>query len=275
VTAAIESLNVAYRLWSRAASGISRIAANAPEEQETGEVGVAVEPASTASPESTAPPPSTTSPAASTSKTPKQSFCLSGKHLGGLQWYYALGVFDSTLDLVAALAQRGTVKECEYYLAQAKGMAPAIRSTALDARVSGQTAALDARKTKFESSADNLRRAAEVLAVHDGPDAIELKRLRGELYSRQQAAPEAEEFFANAIEALVSLDDEFKTAEAHSSSPKKEAKTPIKEPLLPHALGGILRQRAWILREAGIMDEYEAAMQQLEQVPKAAGEKVC
>lgn len=183
-------------------------------------------------------------------------------------------MFEATLDLVAALAQRGTVRESEYYLAQAKGMVPAIRSTALDARVSAQTATLEARKAKFESSADNLRHASEVLAVSDGPDAIELKRLRGELYSRQQAAPEAEEFFHKAIEALINLDEEFKTADAHTISPKKEIKSPAKEPLLPHALGHILRQRAWILHEAGDMGEYKNVMQQLEHVSKATGEKV-
>ena len=258
VTTAIESLNIAYRLWCRAAAGISRIAASA---SDTTEVAPTVE---------------AESPAASTDskKQSKQPFCLTGKHLGGLQWYYALGVFEATLELVIALAQRGTVKESEYYLGQAKGMVPAIRSTALDARVSAQTAALEARKAKFESSADNLRHASEVLAVNDGPDAIELKRLRGELYSRQQAAPEAEEFFSKAIDALTNLDEEFKTAEAHTTSPKKEIKSPIKEPLLPRALGGILRQRAWILREAGEVEEYQNVMQQLELVSKAAGEKV-
>lgn len=159
VTAAIESLNTAYRLWSNAAAGISRLAATsttmaseAPEQQLQ-----AIEDSS----------PITAQSVPATKKLSKD-FCLTGKHLGGLQWYYAMAVFDATLDLIAALAQRGTVKECEYYLNQARGMAPSVRSSALDARVAAQTAALDTRKTKFEESAKSLQLAADSLAVVSG-----------------------------------------------------------------------------------------------------------
>lgn len=47
----------------------------------------------------------------------------------------------------------------------------------------------------------------------------------------------------------------------------------VKEPLLPHALGHVLRQRAWLLREAGDVDEYDAVVQQLDRLPQTTGDK--
>lgn len=40
---------------------------------------------------------------------------------------------------------------------------------------------------------------------------------------------------------------------------------------MPRSLGHLLRQRAWLLREAGCGDEYEEILQQLEHVPRSTG----
>lgn len=58
------------------------------------------------------------------------------------------------------------------------------------------------------------------------------------------------------------------------STPVSPQSKTTKEPLLPHALGHVLRQRAWLLREAGALEEYDAVLQQLDRVPRNTGDKV-
>lgn len=73
VTSAIANLVIAYRLWSRAASGIAHIAADVPEDD--------LPPEATAEEKESTPTPA--------SKDKKKSFAFDGKRLGGLQWYFA------------------------------------------------------------------------------------------------------------------------------------------------------------------------------------------
>lgn len=68
VTVAVANLVIAYRLWSRAASGIAHIAAAAPVDE-------SAEPTKEAT--------------AATAKDKKKPFFFDGKRLGGLQWYFA------------------------------------------------------------------------------------------------------------------------------------------------------------------------------------------
>ncbi|KLT42574.1 hypothetical protein CC85DRAFT_274318 [Cutaneotrichosporon oleaginosum] len=255
-TSAVAHLAVAYRLWSRAAAGIAHIAAEAQEPAGA----PAIVPAEDGAAEGK-----------DKEKDKKQAFCFVGKRLGGLQWYFAEALFEATFDIALALAQQGSVKECEYYLNQARGMVSSVRSSTLDARTASHTAEFETRRLNFEKTAEQIDHAVSVLTV-DGPEAVEIQRIKGELFSRQAEGLAADELFAGAVEHLVGLDKEFMSAETKMPSARKDSIMPaasLREPLLPLSLGHMLRQRAWLMREGGNLDAYDAIVEQLNCVPRS------
>lgn len=70
---------------------------------------------------------------------------------------------------------------------------------------------------RFDKSAEELDHAVSVLSV-DGPDAVDIMRVKGDLYTRQQEVPAADEMFAEAVEHLVGLDKAFMSAESQMPS---------------------------------------------------------
>ncbi|GMK55720.1 hypothetical protein CspeluHIS016_0207760 [Cutaneotrichosporon spelunceum] len=254
VTASLAHLTVAYRLWGRAAAGVAQIAASSAQEPD------AAEEAS----------------AEGTSKSKgKKPFCFVGKRLGGLQWYFAESLFEATFDIALALAEQGSVKECEYYLLQARGMVASVRSSTLDARTASRTAEFETRRLRFDKTIEQIDHAISVLTV-DGPEVVEIERVKGEMLSRQAEGLAADERFAEAVTHLVGLDKEFTSAETNMPSARKDSIVPAacsREPLLPQSLGHLLRQRVWLTREGGDTQEFENVVEQLESVPCTLGDK--
>lgn len=126
-------------------------------------------------------------------------------------------LFEATFDVSLALARQGSVKECEYYLLQARNMVASVRSSTLDARTASRTAEFETRRLRFDKTVEQIDHASSVLTV-DGPDVVDIQRIKGELYLRQQEAPAADEQFANAVERLVGLDKVFMSAESRMPS---------------------------------------------------------
>lgn len=253
VASSLHCLTIAYRQWCRGAHGIAHLAAETPGAAEVQELEAIEEEMDEHEKAKTK--------AAGESKVTR-NFCFTGKYLTALQWHYAEHLVDATFDLTMALARRGSVKECEYYLLQARGMVPAIRSGSLSARVSAHSAELESRRLHFDNAAQQIESGAE-FAI-DGPDAVELMRVQGELLSKQRENADADEMFIRAVNDIVGLEGQFTTAESWPS-PVKEARS---EPLFPNALGHLLRQRAWLLKEAGCDDEYSEVLEQLQRVPE-------
>lgn len=152
-------------------------------------------------------------------------------------------------------------------------MVASVRSSTLDARTAARTAEFETRRLHFDKTLEQINHAASVLAV-DGTDLVDLQRIKGDLLSRQQETPAADEMFAGAVENLVGLDRDFTTAEMRMPSPRKDSVPPngSREPLMPLSLGHLLRQRAWLLREGDNLDEYEEIFEQLKLV-RASGDQ--
>lgn len=154
-------------------------------------------------------------------------------------------------------------------------MVASVRSSTLDARTASRTAEFETRRLRFDKTIEQIDHAITVLTV-DGPEAVEIQRVKGELFSRQAEGLAADELFAGAVEHLVGLDKEFMSAETKMQSARKDSIMPTtgsREPLMPLSLGHLLRQRAWLMREGGNMDEYETILEQLDLVPRTSGDK--
>jgi hypothetical protein len=112
------------------------------------------------------------------------------KHLSGTQWsiaevccarsgnpYEALShpsrleadgfqaLITALLDLVASLAARGSVKDCEYFLNQAKVVAGSVKSSVMLSRVAARSAQIQFRLRHYDQSVDRLKEASDGLTT--------------------------------------------------------------------------------------------------------------
>jgi len=226
---------------------------------------------------------------------------FASKHLDGLQWFSAevskqnpadhhagvdiQNLLDATLAYTSLLANRGSVKEVDYYLRVSTEVASIVRSPIILSRVGAQSAELQARLNQFEASLTKLSAAEAEAGTADmsGPDGVEINRIKGDLYARQEMIEEAGEMFDNATRAVQGLDAIFNASEALVPSPRKlraslSALTAANgnagkgkgkeveaggEMVLPLSLARVLRQQAWLMREAGFEEDSEQILEQI------------
>jgi len=72
---------------------------------------------------------------------------------------------NATFDIAAAFAQRGSVKDCDYFLKQGGILAKVLRSSAASARVVTQIAQLRSRMRCHEDVAEKLGEASTALVL--------------------------------------------------------------------------------------------------------------
>nr|XP_019002345.1 uncharacterized protein I203_04824 [Kwoniella mangroviensis CBS 8507]OCF65806.1 hypothetical protein I203_04824 [Kwoniella mangroviensis CBS 8507] len=276
--AAIMHLSASFRIFSRAADAICRITSSSPASPKSttntdDPFGVPLPPSAKPKIDG-ADEPSKDSQIA----PPSQTTHFTGKHLHSFQWHIASSLLSTTLDLSNAFAYRGTVRDCEYFLRIAGGVAGAVKSDVILARVGAKEAELNFRMKKWEVVGEKLEGAASALNAIEGPDMIDLNVLKGNLYSRTEMIEEAEQVFQSTSKEIEGLDRVFVANEAvlptvRASLTAGRPTQQGKEPLLPSALSHVLRQYAWLLKEAGSKEECEELLSQIKTLPASTENK--
>lgn len=280
-TGAIIHLSAAFRLWTRASDAICRIA----EKQSSPNASIL----DAEDPFLVVPNPKRPKDADEPAKdesgpTPPQAAHFSGKHLHNLQWHVAHGLLDVTFELASAYAARGSVRDAEYFLKVAGLVSETIKSGGMGARVGAREAELLFRLRKLEAVGTKLESAAGLLCAEEGPEIVDLMRIQGDLYTGQGMIEEAGQMFQSTSSEIAGLDSVFAAAEALLPTPKKSSglissnisgrsaktlskSTGGKEPLLPATLAHVMRQHAWLLREAGSKEECMQLLAKVKNLP--------
>ncbi|WRT66903.1 uncharacterized protein IL334_003868 [Kwoniella shivajii] len=289
--AAITHLSASFRLFIRAADAICRLAPNQASAEPSN-------PISEDDPFSAPPPQAKKSVADAADEpskdskiaVPSQTTHFSGKHLHALQWRIASSLLTTTFDVANALAYRGTVRDTQYFLNIAGNIAESVKSDVIKARVGAKEAELFFRMRKWDEMGEKLELAAASLNTIEGPDMIDLNVLKGDLYSRTEMVEEAEVVFQTTSKEIEGLDRVFVANEAVLPTPKKNvlltastssvrasltnSKIPQgREPILPTTLAHVLRQHAWLLKEAGSKEECEELLLQIKGLPSSTQTK--
>ena len=190
---------------------------------------------------------------------------FAGKHLNGAQWQVGQAYLDAALDLADLLASRGSINDCEFYLRQVAQVASTVKSSVYIARTAARSADLRYRMRRLEESTNKLGEASTALSSSRGPDSVDVERIRGDLFIRQDLTDEASGAFDLALEGISGLSEEFATIENIIASPERQTlklSTSVNqlsssmgalrlsgssnEPLLPATLGLVLRHQAWM-----------------------------
>ncbi|ODO11404.1 hypothetical protein I350_00183 [Cryptococcus amylolentus CBS 6273] len=267
-SAAIMQLSAAFRLWTRASDNICRIAEE--------EVPVIVNRTTPDDPFLDAPNSNRPTGADEPAKDdrpppPPQASSFSLKHLDSLQWHVAVGLLNTTFDLASAFAARGSVKDVEYFLKVAGQVSAVVKSGGMGAKTGASEAEILFRLRKYDEVEGRLEGAAALLGTDTGPGMVDILRVQGDLYTRQDLVEEANQVFECTSNEIAGLDATFAAAEAllptTKSLPTPRKSTSGKEPLLTVPLAHVLVQHAWLLREAGTKDECERLLARIKGLP--------
>ena len=131
--------------------------------------------------------------------------------------------------------------------------------------------------------------------AEDGPDSVErmdqvdVDRIKGDIFAKQEMIEEAGEMLESAMRGVWELNGLFEKGEALMPSPRKlrESLSALRESVtksrvsagqagggdagqtemvLPAALAQVLRQQAWLLRDAGLAEDSEEILAQVQQL---------
>jgi len=120
-------------------------------------------------------------------------------------------------------------------------------------------------------------------------DQVDVDRIKGDIFAKQEMIEQAGEMLESAMRGVWELNGLFEKGEALMPSPRKlrESLSALRESVtnsrvsagqaggadagqtemvLPAALAQVLRQQAWLLRDAGLAEDSEEILAQIQQL---------
>ncbi|KZO95424.1 hypothetical protein CALVIDRAFT_599208 [Calocera viscosa TUFC12733] len=254
---ALNALEQSLRLWNRAMENVTRLNPSLPQQP--------LEDAS--------------NPFLDDDTTVKQSTSKSAKHsyvaLDGLQWRVAEGLYQTLLLLAKNSCQSGSPRAGLLYFQRAAEVAESLKAplpwgTALALQEELRIMCEDA------GSEDGLARATELLGNLRTSGMIEILRIQGEHYVKEEDKVHAHEVYASADGVLKDLETTYSHAVATQQTPLKLSRKRADEKpgadtaldaLLPVLQAALLRQQVWLLKEPSDTEEFEELLTRLLSLP--------
>lgn len=138
--------------------------------------------------------------------------------LSSLEWRVASGLLSTLFALAQAYQARGSAREAEYFVAQAKDLAESLNASAMICRAVTRLGELKLCLGKIEEARECLKEAAGLVEEGvGGVDAADLRRLKGEMASKSHSGGE-QRAKASYDEAMKMLEDIDELLSAHDTS---------------------------------------------------------
>ncbi|KAH8099548.1 peptidase family C50-domain-containing protein [Cristinia sonorae] len=195
--------------------------------------------------------------------------------MSALEWRVATGLLSTLFALAQTYLARGSAREAEYFVTQAKDLAESLNASAMTCRALTRMGELKLGLGKIDEAHDCLVQAANL--IEDGVagvDAADLRRLKGELSSKVHADGEnrARASYEEAMTMLEELDD---LLAAHDTSivglrnsavvSPRSSLSPQHDSLMPALFVAVLRRNITLLHGAG--EEYRTLLDRLQSLP--------
>lgn len=137
--------------------------------------------------------------------TPKKTYSRRSS-MDGIEWRISEGLLSTLFALSRAYFARGSPRESEYFAQQAHDLAVSLNAPVMVGRALARKCEILLHQGELEDGYANLLRAAELLEDVSGPDAADLRRLRG-YYNQLKAMPQdARRFYEDARRMLEELE---------------------------------------------------------------------
>jgi separase len=285
--ATIHHRSVAFRLLSRAAENMARIAPRAasvactPTTVPEDPFGPALMQPYTGKPED--------APPVDDVRAEPKSSSFKGKQLVGKHLNLITALLSTSLQLGADMLMRGSARDALAFVKEAKSLAETTGSSYWVAKTSCALTEIHIALRDYVTAASNIEESARLLSELGGPEAAEAYRILADLQSRQIDTEEdselieaAHQAFQATQEALMRLENSFSVSDNIIGTPARNSNTPTKRitsgnpsnSILAATRSKALIQQARLLRKLDQLDESNELLEQARSIHQGAMSEV-
>ncbi|KAG9091002.1 hypothetical protein FRC06_000783 [Ceratobasidium sp. 370] len=184
--------------------------------------------------------------------------------LDGIQWQIAQGLLRTIFDLGEAYSIRGSVREAEFFLAQACSLSESLQAPLGVGRSLIRQAELKMARGLLDEGLEMLAKAEDIVADPVGVDTAALHCFLGHHRQREASADDAHAMYAQAGKILDQLDTLLTGLRQRQSGPKAAS-----EMLVPEVRGQILKERIWLSQIGEVEPEDQVSVGELDKLPQS------
>lgn len=130
-------------------------------------------------------------------------------NMDGLEWRIAEGLLSTLLSLAQAYFSQGSPRASEYFIEQMHDLAKSLNCPAMVSRALAKKGELQLHLGQLEEGHETLMKAAELLMDIPGPEAADIRRLKGDYSQMNEQDRDAEALYSEAADILDELDKMF------------------------------------------------------------------
>lgn len=130
-------------------------------------------------------------------------------NMDGLEWRIAEGLLSTLHSLAQSYFSQGSPRAAEYFIEQMQDLAESLNCPAMVSRALAKKGELQLHLGQLEEGHETLVKAAELLMDMPGPEAADIRRLKGDYSQLNEQDRDAEALYSEAADILEELDKMF------------------------------------------------------------------
>ncbi|KAG9106814.1 hypothetical protein FRC07_008733, partial [Ceratobasidium sp. 392] len=183
--------------------------------------------------------------------------------LDGIQWQIAQGLLRTIFDLGEAYSVRGSIREAEFFLAQAHSLSESLQAPLGVGRSLIKQAELKMARGLLDEGLEMLAKAEDIVADPVGIDTAALHCFLGHHRQREASGEDAYAMYAHAEKVLDQLGTSLAQLRQRQAEPRGTS-----EILMPDVRGLILKERIWLSQIGIVQPEGQVAIGELNKLPQ-------
>ncbi|KZT24871.1 hypothetical protein NEOLEDRAFT_1134566 [Neolentinus lepideus HHB14362 ss-1] len=199
----------------------------------------------------------------------------------GLEWRIAYGLLGTLFALTQAYFARGSAREAEYFADQALEFARSLNAPVAVGRALARKGEVQLHLAHLTEGLESLIQAANSLTDVVGPEAADIRRLRGDYHRLCEKPEDAQRLYDDATTTLEQLENAFAGLDGSLTEVRRPSVTYgksamvesiLKDAIAPGLKATVLRQQIWLLREDGD-DRYKELLRCFLELPPSTETK--
>ncbi|THV00746.1 hypothetical protein K435DRAFT_963900 [Dendrothele bispora CBS 962.96] len=167
-----------------------------------------------------------------------------------LEWRISRHLLESMFALSQAYLRRGSPREAQYFIEQARDLAEALNASALICRALARNGELQMLQGKLEAGLEEVVQLDQMLEGVSGTDVADIYRVRGDLEQKGALMEDADQHYEAALKILEEFDQTFGKLDGIEFGPRHSAGVnSVLDVTLPELLAQVLHQHIWLLRD--------------------------
>ncbi|KAF5368828.1 hypothetical protein D9758_003030 [Tetrapyrgos nigripes] len=167
-----------------------------------------------------------------------------------LEWRISRHLLEAMFTLSQAYLRRGSPREAQYFLEQARDLAEALNASAFFCRAVARNGELQMLQGRLQDGLEEFVQLEEVMRDVSETDVADIYRVRGDLEQRGALVEDANQHYEAALKILEEFDQTFGRLDGIQFGPRHSTgANSVLDITLPELLAQVLRQHIWLLRD--------------------------